>query len=102
MVFRYLRTMVLRAGDSGDLKPCEAPNRCYTQALLRSKGTYGKEMTPTLYAREASAASTAPFKRRLWKLTRSGPQPVGNLQERHFLSNGTGSVNTTSLERSRG
>ena len=46
------------------------------------------DVRPTFYSREASAASAAAFKRRFWKLTCCGPQPVGNVRERHTSPRG--------------
>jgi hypothetical protein len=55
--------MCLQVGEDADLTLCEAPSRYYTPMLLRSKARLTMDEGLTLYARVASAAPAARFKR---------------------------------------
>jgi hypothetical protein len=72
MAFRYFRTMCLQVGEDADLTLCEAPSRYYTPMLLRSKARLTMDEGLTLYARVASAAPAARFKREYRKIASAG------------------------------
>ena len=62
MVFRYFHTMFLRLTDDSELMLCKAPGRSYTALPAPSKANFSLDASPTISAREASAASAARFK----------------------------------------
>ena len=45
MVFWYFRTMFLRLVEGGELELCEAPSRCYTWLLVRSKANFNSDVS---------------------------------------------------------
>ena len=78
MVFRYFRTMFRWLIERGELVLGEAPTRCYTALVVRSKAKFIVDERPQISVREASVAPATPFKRRSRKVDRSGPPLSGN------------------------
>jgi hypothetical protein len=60
--------MFLRLTDDSELMLCKAPGRSYTALPAPSKANFSLDRSPTISAREASAASAARFKRQSRKL----------------------------------